>query len=127
MSVATNSVTSTTLLVRLQQSPSDEAAWAEFVERYGQRIHGWCLNWGLQEADAQDVSQTVLLKLLKAVQDFRYDPEQKFRAWLKTVTHHAWRDLVRVRRPIAGGGEGPIDECLRSLEARGSKALTSRS
>jgi RNA polymerase sigma-70 factor (ECF subfamily) len=118
MNATANSMTSTTLLVRLQQSPSDEAAWAEFVERYGQRIQGWCLKWGLQDADAQDVAQTVLLKLLLAVQNFRYDPQQSFRGWLKTVTHHAWQDLVRVRRPIAGGGVGPIDDRLQSLEAR---------
>jgi RNA polymerase sigma-70 factor (ECF subfamily) len=118
MALPASSVTSSTLLVRLQFSPSDEAAWVEFVDRYGERIKGWCRRWGLQEADAQDVTQTVLLKLLRAVQTFHYDPNQKFRAWLKTVTHHAWRDLVRSRRPIAGGGESPIGGLLQSLAAR---------
>jgi RNA polymerase sigma-70 factor (ECF subfamily) len=113
-----NSVTSTTLLVRLQQSPSDQAAWAEFVKRYGRRIQGWCRQWGLQEADAQDVSQTVLLKLLRTAQAFRYDPQQKFRAWLKTVTHHAWQDWVRGRRQATGGvGKIPEDP-LESIAAR---------
>jgi RNA polymerase sigma factor (sigma-70 family) len=112
------SVTSTTLLVRLRQSPADEAAWAEFVARYGHRIHGWCREWGLQESDAQDVTQTVLLKLVRAVQTFRYDPAQKFRAWLKTVTHHAWQDLVRGRRRLAAGGTGSADDPLQSLAAR---------
>jgi RNA polymerase sigma-70 factor (ECF subfamily) len=102
----------------LQQSPSDQAAWAEFVERYGRRIQGWCCHWGLQDADSQDVAQTVLLKLLLAVQTFRYDPQQKFRAWLKTVTHHAWQDLIRGRRQIAAGGQRPIDDPLQSLAAR---------
>jgi DNA-directed RNA polymerase specialized sigma24 family protein len=62
-----NSGTSTSLLVRLQQAPADQAAWAEFVRRYGTRIHGWCRHWGLQEADAQEVSQEVLLKLIRAM------------------------------------------------------------
>jgi RNA polymerase sigma-70 factor (ECF subfamily) len=115
---ATNSVTSVTLLVRLQQTPADQAAWAEFVERYGQRIHAWCRRWGLQEADAQDVSQTVMLKVLGAVQAFRYDPAQKFRAWLKTVTHHAWQDLVRGRRQAVAGGDTPSDAPLLTLAAR---------
>jgi RNA polymerase sigma-70 factor (ECF subfamily) len=106
------------LLVRLQQTPSDQAAWAEFVERYGRRIHGWCCQWGLQDADAQDVAQTVLLKMLLAVQTFRYDPNQRFRAWLKTVTHHAWQDLIRGRRQIAAGGESAINDPLQSLAAR---------
>jgi RNA polymerase sigma-70 factor (ECF subfamily) len=112
-----DSITSSTLLERLQQTPSDQAAWEEFVGRYGRRIHGWCAQWGLQEADAQDVTQTVLLKLLRAMQTFRYDPAQKFRAWLKTVTHHAWQDLVRSRPQVSAdnsAAEGPLE----SLAAR---------
>jgi RNA polymerase sigma-70 factor (ECF subfamily) len=116
---ATSSVTSVTLLMRLQQTPADQAAWAEFVEGYGQRIHAWCRRWGLQEADAQDVTQTVLLKVLEAVQAFHYDPAQKFRAWLKTVTHHAWQDLVRGRRPSAAGvGAASDNDPLLTLAAR---------
>jgi RNA polymerase sigma-70 factor (ECF subfamily) len=115
---APDSVTSSTLLVRLRQTPADQAAWAEFVDRYGRRIHGWCRQWGLQEADAQDVAQTVLLKLLQAMQTFRYDPAQKFRAWLKTVTHHAWQDLMRSRRRVAEGGEAAADDPLQTLAAR---------
>jgi RNA polymerase sigma-70 factor (ECF subfamily) len=118
MPVPANSVTSVTLLMRLQQSPSDQAAWGEFVERYGRRIQSWCRQWGLQEADAQDVAQTVLLKLLRVVQTFQYDPQQKFRGWLKTVTHHAWQDLVRSRRQLAAGGDSALADPLESLAAR---------
>jgi RNA polymerase sigma-70 factor (ECF subfamily) len=113
----TNSVTSTTLLVRLQQSPSDQAAWDEFVTRYQPRIQEWCRRWGLQEADAQDIAQTVLLKLLLAIQSFRYDPQQKFRAWLKTVTHNAWQDWVR-SRPKTAAGESGDDDPLQMAAAR---------
>jgi RNA polymerase sigma factor (sigma-70 family) len=112
-----DSITSTTLLLRLQQTPSDQAAWAEFVARYGHRIDGWCRRWGLQEADAQDVTQTVLLKLMGAVRTFRYDPGLRFRAWLKTVTHHAWQDLARGRKQLAAGGDAP-DDPLQNLAAR---------
>jgi RNA polymerase sigma factor (sigma-70 family) len=98
-----DSVTSITLLWRLQQTPSDQAAWAEFVARYGLHINRWCREWALQEADCQDVAQTVLMKLLKAMQRFRYDPSQKFRAWLKTITNHAWQDLVSGRRKMVEG------------------------
>jgi RNA polymerase sigma-70 factor (ECF subfamily) len=109
---------STTLLVRLQQRPADEAAWSEFVLSYGQRIQRWCRRWGLQEADAQDVSQTVLLKLLRAVQTVRDDPGQKFQGWLKTVTHHAWQDLARGRRRAATGYVAAAGSPLRTLATR---------
>jgi RNA polymerase sigma-70 factor (ECF subfamily) len=107
-----------TLLWRIQQTPSDQAAWAEFVTRYGWRIERWCREWGLQEADCKDVAQTVLMKLLKAMQCSRYDPSQKFRAWLKTITHHAWQDLVRGRREIVEGGNAASDDPLQTLAAR---------
>jgi RNA polymerase sigma-70 factor (ECF subfamily) len=112
-------VTSITLLWRLQQTPSDQAAWAEFVARYGWRISSWCRKWGLQEVDCQDVTQTVLMKLLKAMQSFRHDPSQKFRAWLKTITHHAWQDLVRGRRKmVEGENAASDDDPLQALAAR---------
>lgn len=106
------------LLIRLQDTPADKAAWSEFVERYGYRIHGWCRRWGLQEADAQDVSQVVLLKVLGAMESFRYDPSQKFRAWLKTVTHHAWQDMVRDRRKNSRTQDATSEDPLQALAAR---------
>jgi RNA polymerase sigma-70 factor (ECF subfamily) len=118
MDPVTPSVTSVTLLMRLQQTPADQGAWAEFVARYGHRIKGWCRRWGLQEADAQDVTQIVLLKLVRALQAFRYDPAQRFRGWLKTVTHHAWQDLLRSRRRSAQGAEPMAEDPLETLAAR---------
>jgi RNA polymerase sigma-70 factor (ECF subfamily) len=115
MNVPSNSATSASLLLRLQQTPADQAAWSEFVDRYGQRIQGWCRQWGLQEADAQDVAQTVLLKLLGAARTFRYNPEYRFRGWLKTITHHAWQDWARSRRQA---GFSPGDDPLQLVEAR---------
>jgi RNA polymerase sigma factor (sigma-70 family) len=113
-----DSITSITLLMRIRQGPSDHAAWGEFIARYQQQIHGWCRRWGLQEADAEDVTQTVLVKLLRAMQSFQYDPSQRFRAWLKTVTHHAWQDLVRSRREIAAGVGSAASDPLESVVAR---------
>ena len=118
MYASPDSMTSITLLGRLRQTPSDQAAWAEFVARYGARIERWCREWGLQEADCKDVTQTVLLKLLKAMQRFRYDPSQKFRAWLKTITHHAWQDLVRSRRKMVDGKNTADDDPLQAMAAR---------
>jgi RNA polymerase sigma factor (sigma-70 family) len=115
---SSSSVTSLSLLMRLHQAPADQAAWGEFVAQYGPRIHGWCRQWGLQDADTQDVCQTVLMKLLRAMQTFHYDPSQSFRAWLKTVTHHAWQDLVRGRSRQAHGGAPATDGPLQSLAAR---------
>jgi RNA polymerase sigma factor (sigma-70 family) len=110
MADAADSSTNPTLLGRLRRSPDDPAAWDEFVRRYGRRIFRWGRQLGLQEADAEDVTQTVLLDLARQMRDFAYDPAGSFRGWLKTITYRAWRKLVEGRqRPgnvVGTGGTG---------------------
>jgi RNA polymerase sigma factor (sigma-70 family) len=110
--------TSATLLGRLRHDPLNNAAWDEFVDHYGRHIYRWCRRWNLQDADAEDVVQDILLKLARKFRDFAYDPSSSFRGWLKTVAHHAWRDFVDGKgrgRAVAGDG---IWEMLHSVEAR---------
>jgi len=109
--------TSASLLTRLRQVPADQAAWVQFADRYGRKIYGWCRQWKLQEADAEDVTQIVLLKLAGKMQAFEYDPTRSFRAWLKTVTRHAWLDSCSARRTAAAGGSQVL-ELLQTVEAR---------
>jgi RNA polymerase sigma-70 factor (ECF subfamily) len=108
--------TSATMLARVQ-NPADREAWDEFVARYGPRIREWCRRWSLQDADAEDVTQEVLLRLAQKLRDFRYDPSRSFRAWLKTVTHHAWRNFVDSQRPGVGSGDSAIQALLNAVEA----------
>jgi RNA polymerase sigma-70 factor (ECF subfamily) len=110
--------TSLTLLDRLRQDPKDQAAWSDFVARYGPKILQWCRGWRLQESDAQDVTQNVLLKLNSLMARFVYDSSGSFRAWLKTLTHHAWRDLAAERwRAGLVSGDRCMVELLESLQA----------
>jgi RNA polymerase sigma-70 factor (ECF subfamily) len=117
MSDEAGSATSPSLLGRLRTHPTDQKAWAEFVARYGAKIYGWCRRWNLQDADASDVTQAVLLKLAGEMPRFAYDPSRSFRAWLKTLTFHAWHDLMARRRPLPGG-DLLTEQRLQSLEAR---------
>jgi RNA polymerase sigma-70 factor (ECF subfamily) len=111
--------TRASLLLRLREGAEDQSAWAEFVERYGRPIHAWCRRWGLQEADAQDVTQTVLLKLAGALRTFEYDPQKRFRAWLKTLTYRAWSDFLSARqRVVLGSGDSDVHDLLDTAEAR---------
>jgi RNA polymerase sigma-70 factor (ECF subfamily) len=119
MAYAPLPTTRSTLLTQLRQDPSDQAAWDEFVERYGRHIYRWCRQWKLQDADAEDVTQDILVKLTRKLRVFAYDPSRSFRGWLKTVAHHAWRDFEdgrRHSRPAAC--EGPVQELLDKVEAR---------
>ena len=120
MADSTNSDTRLTLLARLRETPTDQAAWAEFVDRYGRQIYAWCRRWRLQEADAEDVTQNVLLDLARQMRSFDYKPSGSFRAWLRTVAYRAWCDLVERRKGPAGTGNTGVLELLHSAEARES-------
>jgi RNA polymerase sigma-70 factor (ECF subfamily) len=113
-----SSRTSPTLLGRLRQSPNDQTAWAAFVARYGPRVLAWCRHWGVQESDAQDVAQEVLLALSREMRDFQYDPAGSFRGWLRTVTRRAWlRYQERQRRPGQGTGDSNVMAQIDSQQA----------
>jgi RNA polymerase sigma-70 factor (ECF subfamily) len=118
MATGPGSHTSPTLLGRLREQPGDQTAWEAFVDKYGPKLFAWCRQWGLQEADAQDVTQDVLLKLARKMENFQYDPGRSFRAWLKTLAQHAWSDFVtartraRVTSTVPDGGDR-----LETLEA----------
>ncbi|MFO0842478.1 MAG: sigma-70 family RNA polymerase sigma factor [Gemmataceae bacterium] len=121
--------TSLTLLRRLRRSPADEAAWGAFVERYGRLIYRWCRRWGLQAADAEDVTQTVFVELARQMRSFRYDEAGSFRGWLRVVARRAWgRFLEGRQRDAATGLEGVLqeaacDDLLRELEVESDREL----
>jgi RNA polymerase sigma-70 factor (ECF subfamily) len=110
--------TSPTLLLRLRDL-SDKDAWNEFLNRYGPKIYGWCRRFHLQEADATDVSQEVLAKLVKAMRSFDYNPARgSFRGWLKTVTNNAIRDMVdEWNRPGRGSGDSQVMQSLAAIQS----------
>jgi RNA polymerase sigma-70 factor (ECF subfamily) len=111
--------TSPTLLGRLRQRPTDQAAWEEFVRRYGPQVYAWCRQAELQDADAQDVTQMVLARLAEKMCTFAYDPSRSFRGWLRTLTRHAWSDFVEARqRGGRGSGDSRTDACLHGVPAR---------
>jgi RNA polymerase sigma-70 factor (ECF subfamily) len=110
--------TSRTLLARLRNDPSNEAAWDEFVEHYGRHIYRWCRQWGLQDADAEDVAQEILLKLARKLRDFVYDPKSSFRGWLKTVAHHTWLDFINSQKRARAIANDQVWDLLQSVEAR---------
>ena len=113
-----DSSTRLSLLGRLRLTPTDEQACSEFVERYGRKIYGWCRQWGLQEADAQDVTQNVLADLARQMRTFEYQPSGRFRSWLRTIAYRAWCDLLDSRKAATtGSGDSAVLDLLHSVEA----------
>jgi RNA polymerase sigma-70 factor (ECF subfamily) len=110
--------TSPTLLGRLRLCPTDQAAWSEFVDRYAPVIFRWCRHWGLQEADAEDVTQNVLLDLGRQMRRFSYNAGGRFRSWLRTVAHRTWCDFLEGgRRQAKVTGDSGVLDLLSSVAA----------
>jgi RNA polymerase sigma-70 factor (ECF subfamily) len=87
--------TSETLLNWLRD-PANGAAWNSFAQRYGAKIRAWCLRRGLQAADADDVTQEILLKIHTKMRNFVYDRGKgRFRDWLAAVTYNACNDFLK--------------------------------
>src|SRR5512135_870028 len=110
--------TSATLLETLRERPLDQAAWDRFVDRYGPRVYGWCRAWHLQDQDARDVTQDVLMKLVVRIKAFDYDPARSFRGWLKVVARHAWVDFREGRKRAGwGSGDSQVQAMLQTVAA----------
>ncbi|MEW4561516.1 sigma-70 family RNA polymerase sigma factor [Bremerella sp. JC770] len=104
------------MFAHLQQE--EEQAWTMFVGQYGPMIASWCMRHSLDETETADVTQTVLIKLVNAIRESRYDPSKgSFRGWLKTVTNNAARDAIRVwGRHGRGSGDSVHQKRMMLLE-----------
>lgn len=97
--------TSSTLLRRLRNGPSEAAAWERFVDLYTPLFLAWARRLGLEEHDAADLIQDLFATLLEKLPRFEYDPAKSFRAWLKTLLLNRWRNQQRRRQRQRPAGE----------------------
>lgn len=75
-------VTRPSLLLRLRD-PRDQRAWMEFDTAYSDLVIRYARRRGLQFADAEEIRQSVMLKLARSLQGFEYDSEKgRFRNYL---------------------------------------------
>lgn len=100
--------TRASLLLRVRD-PSDQAAWHEFVEIYRPLILRLARQKGMQEADADDVAQQILVAVAKAVEQRKHDPKRaKFRTWLNRVAHNAILNALTRGKPDRGSGDSAL-------------------
>lgn len=92
------------LLVRLRD-PRDQEAWRTFLDLYAPLLYGFGRKNGLQDADAADLTQTVLQAVSTSIGRLEYDPARgTFRGWLFGVARNQlgkWRRSQR--QPRASG------------------------
>ena len=114
----TNSIPETrdSLLVRLADA-ADEAAWREFLEIYRPLIYRLACRQGLQDADAEDVTQQALLAVAGAIGRWRKGEfDGSFRSWLSCITRNLMTNFV-ARSRWRGVGGTSFAEMLREQPA----------
>ena len=84
----------------------DAAVWADFVERYTPAVREFLrLNRGdAGDAELDDLTQDVFVKLVEVLRQERYDPRKaKFRTYLSTLMRNLlvdrWRERKKERSP----------------------------
>jgi RNA polymerase sigma-70 factor (ECF subfamily) len=83
-------------LLRAAADPANRKAREAFAEYYGGVIRAWCRRNGLQETDADDVAQALVLRLLKGLPSFEYDPGKgRYRAYVRQAVDWAIKDFHR--------------------------------
>jgi RNA polymerase sigma factor (sigma-70 family) len=115
--MSANSSTNPSLILRLH-SWSDVAAWDEFSGLYGPMVYRFGLRRGLQDADARELVQNVLMGVAKRIEHWTPDRERgTFRTWLYRIARNQWVSMVsRQRHDVAVGGSD-IHEQLNNQPA----------
>lgn len=113
------------LLQRLYDR-GDASAWVEFCAIYERAIYRLALQYGLQDADAREVSQEVLLAVSRQIHLFDVEGKGRFRAWLATLARNATIDqLRRNRRRAIGSLPSELTDPEQSMAADDSQRFDS--
>lgn len=110
-------LTSVSLLERLRSAGPDDPQWRRLHDIY----EPWILRWLRHVPDlgdeAHDLTQEVLMVVVRSLPDFERQRDGSFRRWLGNVVANRlrshWRQ--RKRRPLAAGSDS-VDGFLRQLE-----------
>jgi len=109
--------TSASLLDRLKHAKPDAADWRRFQDIYLPLIRHWLSGVPGLRDEADDLTQEVLVVLLRELVSFERQRHGAFRAWLRQVTVNRIRAFwkARQKRPLAGLGHDP-EPFLSQLE-----------
>jgi len=95
------------LLIRARNGETN--AWKDLTDLYRPLIIGWLNRQGVPAADLEDLSQDVLLSVVKHLPQFQHSGNRgAFRSWLRTIvcsrTADYWRAIDAGTRARGGSG-----------------------
>ena len=92
--------TSLTWLGRLAGAPT-EGDWKQLLDVYGPLLRTWLARAGVPPADRDDLTQEVLVVVVRRVGEFDRRGSGAFRAWLRAILANHLKKYFRERRPGA--------------------------
>lgn len=112
------SETRPSLLLRLRD-PQDQQAWTKFLEIYQPLIFRLVRQRKVQDADALEVTQEVLLAVAGAIDRWDANPARgSFRGWLSTITRNLVVNfLIRQSRHPRGSGDSDVKQWIENQPA----------
>ena len=95
------------LLLRAQTG--EENAWKDLTDLYRPLIIGWLNRQGVPARDLEDLSQDILLSVVKHLPTFQHSGRRgAFRSWLRTIvcsrTNDYWRAIDASTQASGGSG-----------------------
>jgi RNA polymerase sigma factor (sigma-70 family) len=91
-----DSSTNLELIASLQTNASPP--WPIFVQKYTRLLHRWCNDWQAKQEDKEDAVQETLLELFQKINDYKFNPETTFRAWLRKVAYYRYLRIIKKNR-----------------------------
>jgi RNA polymerase sigma-70 factor, ECF subfamily len=93
----------------LRARTGEEEAWKDLTDLYRPLIIGWLNRQGVPAVDLEDLSQDVLLSVVKHLSSFEHSGQRgAFRSWLRTIvcsrTTDYWRAVGTGAQASGGSG-----------------------
>ena len=103
--------TNESLLFQIRDA-EDTAAWDRFVAAYRPAVYRFARRRGLQDAEAEDLAQQVMISVSRAIGSWQKEPKRgTFRSWLLRIARNAVVNAIsRSKLDAAQGGSSVVQQ-----------------
>ena len=106
-------------LILQVKDPANRAAWEHFVDLYRPVIFRIARTRGVQDADAEDLAQQVLIAVAGSIGRWeKSDKSTRFRHWLRRIARNAIVNAMTRRPPDQATGSSSVQDLLSAEPTR---------